>query len=225
MKKQDWVFDESIVTQFDDHVRQSVPLYELFHKSLIELSRFFIRKDSEIIDIGTSTGFFIKSLYDTALNRGNSFIGVDIESAMIDECRYRHSDDNILFINADAIDIEYYNASVVSLILVLQFLDKAKRIKLLKKIYNEIDEDSCLLIVEKIRTTDTVMNDAYNDLYYDFKLSQGLSPEEILKKNMTLRGVMKPLTLEENIKILTDIGFRVDVNVKFNNFVSMVAIK
>ena len=69
------------------------------------------------------------------------------------------------------------------------------------------------------------MNDAYNDLYYDFKLSQGLSPEEILKKNMTLRGVMKPLTLEENIEILEDIGFKVNINVKFNNFASMVAIK
>lgn len=225
MKKHDWAFDETIVNDFDEHVRQSVPLYEIFHKSLIDLSRFFIRKGTKIIDVGTSTGFFIKSLYETELKRDNTFVGIDIEPAMVNECKKRFEKDDISFLEADAMDIDYSEASVVSMILVLQFIEKEKRWKLLKKIYDDIEDDSCLLIVEKIRTSNIVLNDAYNDLYYDFKISKGLTPDDILKKNQSLRGIMKPLTLEENIKILTDIGFKVDVNVKFNNFVSMIAVK
>ena len=36
---------------------------------------------------------------------------------------------------------------------------------------------------------------------------------------------MKPITLKESIKILEDIGFKVDINVKYNNFVSLIAVK
>ena len=95
----------------------------------------------------------------------------------------------------------------------------------MKKIYNEVEEDTALFIVEKIRTKELDIHDAYNDLYYDFKRNQDLSDKDILDKNISLRGIMKTLRLDESINILKDIGFKVDINVKYNNFVSIVAIK
>ena len=65
----------------------------------------------------------------------------------------------------------------------------------------------------------------YNDLYYDFKRESGIEDKDILDKNKSLRGVMKPLKLNEILNILTEIGFKVDINIKYNNFVSIVAIR
>lgn len=223
--KYNWRFNEEVVSKFDEHVKKSVPLYDIFHKSLIEISKYYIRKDSDIIDLGTSTGYFIKNIYDEKLNRNNKFIGVDIENSMIQECKKRYKDDNIEFLLSDAIDIDYSNCSVISLILLLQFLEKDKRVELLRKIYSQIKNNTVLLIVEKIKTHNIDLHDIYNDLYYDFKRECKLSDTEILDKNISLRGIMKPITLKESIEILESIGFKVDINVKYNNFVSLIAIK
>ena len=62
MNKYNWRFDESIVKDFDEHVRKSVPFYDVFHETILELSKYFIRPNTDIIDIGTSTGYFINSI-------------------------------------------------------------------------------------------------------------------------------------------------------------------
>jgi tRNA (cmo5U34)-methyltransferase len=203
----------------------SVPFYEIFHKSLIDISKYYIRRNSDIIDVGTSTGYFIKNIYDEKLNRNNKFIGVDIEDCMIQECKKRYKDENIDFMLSDAMDIDYSNSSIVSLILLLQFLENDKRIELLKKIYKEIKNNTALLIVEKVKCDNIDLHDIYNDLYYDFKRECKLSDTDILDKNVSLRGIMKPIFLKDSIKILEDIGFKVDINVKYNNFVSLIAVK
>jgi tRNA (cmo5U34)-methyltransferase len=223
--KYNWRFDKSVVDNFDSHVRMSVPFYEIFHKSLIDISKYYIRRNSDIIDVGTSTGYFIKNIYDEKLNRNNKFIGVDIEDCMIQECKKRYKDENIDFMLSDAMDIDYSNSSIVSLILLLQFLENDKRIELLKKIYKEIKNNTALLIVEKVKCDNIDLHDIYNDLYYDFKRECKLSDTDILDKNVSLRGIMKPIFLKDSIKILEDIGFKVDINVKYNNFVSLIAVK
>jgi hypothetical protein len=77
-----WRFNETLVGSFDEHVRKSVPLYDVFHKSILELSKYFIRPNTDIIDVGTSTGHFINSIYDDAL-LNDSEINVNNNKAVI----------------------------------------------------------------------------------------------------------------------------------------------
>ena len=66
----------------------------------------------------------------------------------------------------------------------------------------------------------------YNDLYYDFKRENGLTDTEIIDKNVSLRGIQKCLTVEENIQLLKEVGFnKIDIFYKNFNFVGIVAIK
>ena len=93
------------------------------------------------------------------------------------------------------------------------------------KIYNQMNIGGCLFIVEKVRTPNVEIHDIYNDLYYDFKRNS-FNGEEILNKNKSLRGVMKPLTLCDNFEILKNAGFEhIDVFMKINNFAGIMAIK
>ena len=82
------------------------------------------------------------------------------------------------------------------------------------------------MFVDKIKTPIPDIHDMYNDLYYDFKRDNGLSDKEILDKNASLRGVQKCLTLEENIQIFKNAGFKdIDIFLKYNNFVGIIALK
>lgn len=220
-----WRFNKEVVGEFDEHVRQSVPLYEVFHASILDLAKYYITPNSDIIDVGTSTGHFINSIYEDKLDRNNKYVGVDIEPDMITECRERYKDKDISFILSDAIEVDYKNASVITLILLLQFMKKPERIKLLQHIHDSVKIGTALFIVEKIKTPNLDIHDMYVDVYYDFKRSQGLSDTEILDKNTSLRGVMFPETLPEILRILDFIGFDTEVNVKYNNFASIIAVK
>lgn len=221
--KYNWRFDKEMVDNFDDHVKKSVPLYEEFHKDIINMSVYFSQKNTKIIDIGTSTGVLLNDLYNINKHRNIECIGIDIEKDMIEECNNRYN--NLKFEVCDALDFDYTNSSIITSVLTLQFINKKERKEIIKKIHNEMNEDGALFIVEKIKNNIPDVHDIYNDIYYDFKRNN-LTDEDVLDKNVSLRGVMKPLTLQDNIQILKNVGFnKIDVFMKYNNFVGLLAIK
>ncbi len=48
----------------------------------------------------------------------------------------------------------------------------------------------------------------FTEIYYDFKVDNKLSHSHIINKARSLRGVMKPSTEEENIRMLKSVGFK-----------------
>ena len=50
-----WTF-ENIASDFDEHVRKSVPLYEEGHDLTCKLSDFFLPANATVTELGTSTG-------------------------------------------------------------------------------------------------------------------------------------------------------------------------
>lgn len=221
--KYNWRFNDEVVKVFDEHVKKSVPLYQLFHKDILDMSVYFVQNNTNVIDIGTSTGVLLKGLHDINKNRNAKYIGIDIEEAMINECNNRYKD--IEFKVCDALDYDYSNSSVITAMLSFQFIPKKERVKILSKIYNGLNEDGAFFMVEKIKNNIPDIHDIYNDIYYDFK-RENIKDEEILDKNISLRGIMKPLTLEENISNLKEVGFnKIDIFMKYNNFVGIIAIK
>lgn len=222
-KAYDWKFNKDVVSVFDEHVIKSVPLYKDFHKNIVNMSVYFAQKNTNIIDVGTSTGVLLADLNEINKSRNVSCIGLDIEQDMIKEASNRYPYLNFECINA--LEFDFTNASVVTIVLTLQFLSKEDRELLLKKIYDEMNVGGALFIVEKVRTPNMEIHDMYNDIYYDFK-RKSFTDSEILDKNMSLRGIMNPTTLSKNIEMIENAGFSTnDIFFKYNNFVGLVAIK
>lgn len=222
-KAYNWQFNKEIVSIFDEHIEKSVPLYKIFHKDIIDMSVYFAQKKSTIVDVGASTGVLISDLYKINKDRDVECIGIDIEEDMIYEASRRYPE--IEFKCENALSFDYTNTSVVTIVLTLQFLSEKDRVCLLKKIYNEMNLGGAVFIVEKIRTNNLEIHDIYNDIYYDFK-RENFSDTEILEKNISLRGIMKPLTLDKNIEALKNAGFSTyDIFLKYNNFVGILAVK
>ena len=58
----EWKFNKEVAECFDAHVRKSVFMYEEFHNCIIKMSRFFIEDNTNILDVGTSTGELLMKL-------------------------------------------------------------------------------------------------------------------------------------------------------------------
>lgn len=217
-----WKFDEEVALQFDEHVRQSVHMYDEFHNSIVKMSKFFMEDDTNVLDIGTSTGELLGKLSYT--NRCN-YIGIDTELAMIDQAKLKLDKDIKLEVG-NILNYKIDNCSIIVMMLVLQFIKPKYKQQAINNVYESLNKGGAFFFVDKIKTPIPDIHDMYNDLYYDFKIENKLSHKDVLDKNVSLRGVQKAITLNENMDIIKSAGFsNVDIFMKYNNFVGIIAIK
>ena len=59
-RRSNWKFDKKVVSNFETHVKQSVPFYQISHDLTKKLSDFFLKENSNCYDLGCSTGNLLK---------------------------------------------------------------------------------------------------------------------------------------------------------------------
>ena len=82
------------------------------------------------------------------------------------------------------------------------------------------------MLFEKVRGADARFQDIFTTLYSDYKLRMGYSPDEIVSKTRSLKGVLEPFSSQGNYDMLKRAGFQ-DVNtvLKYLSFEGVLAIK
>ncbi len=223
-----WRFDEEVSRAFDAHVRKSVPLYDELQRMVVELSDYFVRDQSVIYDLGSSTGATLELLATRHDAKQNAqFIGVDLSESMVQEARARIQRPNVRFMHKNVMDVEFVPpANFIISLYTLQFLTLTERRQLLARANEGMVEGGALLLAEKTRAENSVFEDIWLELHWDFKRRQGLTPEQILEKANSLRGVLNPLTTEENVDLLFQTGFsRVELFFKWYNWTGLLALK
>ena len=207
----DFKFDKKVAGVFDNMVGRSVPFYDEIQKMTCQLTKDFSRKDSNIYDLGCSTGTTFDMLHPI-LDESIAFIGIDNSKPMLDEAQKKLSEAakirKIVLKHAD-IENSYTleNASVVLMVLTLQFVRPLYREKVARKIYEGMGKNSALIIVEKLLSADSTLNRLFIDHYYDYKRKQGYSEMEITQKREALENVLVPYRMEENVALFKDVGF------------------
>jgi tRNA (cmo5U34)-methyltransferase len=122
--------------------------------------------------------------------------------------------------------VKIENASVVLLVLTLQFVRPFHRERLMKSIREGLSDNGCLILVEKVLGESSSFNRLFIEHYYDFKRANGYSDLEIAQKREALENVLIPYRWEENKEMLRQAGFgNVDVFFKWYNFCAAVATK
>lgn len=224
LENSNWKFDETVVPVFDEHVKQSVPMYDEIHRLITDIAGWYVKDGVNVYDVGTSTGKVLKNLI-TAYNVDANYIGLDNSENMIDKLASENLD--IELINQDVTDgFEFKNAGLITSVLTLQFINEDKRQKLINDIYKGLNKGSAFILVEKVIGENARFNEIYIELYHELKLKNGLSPQHVFDKSKAIRGVMKPYTLEENKELLVNAGFNdIDIFFKWNNFVGIIAVK
>ena len=223
-----FTFDQKVVDVFDDMVLRSVPGY----KQMIELiglaGRSYPIKNSNIYDLGCSTGAATMSIASNLKLESVNIFAVDNSQEMLDQCRKNLSDTkaNIQYIRNDINNIHFENASLIVLNLTLQFINPKNRLKLVKTIYNTLLPGGALIISEKITNENEAINKSLIDLHESFKSENGYSETEIAQKRRAIEDVLIPEPIEQHLKRLTDAGFKKPlVQMQCINFASFLAVK
>lgn len=226
----DFAFTVKVADVFDDMVSRSVPYYEELQRMTCELARDFARENTRLYDIGCSTATTLLAL-DVAVDPSVSFVGIDNSESMLAKARQKVEASGtgraIELVTADVHEgIVVENASVVTMLLILQFVRPLYRERLMQRIFNGLNEQGCLILVEKLTSGDTLFNRLFINNYYDFKRRNGYSDTEIAQKREALENVLIPYRLEENVELLRSSGFRsIECFFRWYNWCGIVAVK
>lgn len=226
----DFAFGEKVASVFDDMLLRSVPFYEEMQRMIGELSSDFAVDGTNIYDLGCSTGTTILHL-SSQLPHKVRFVGVDNSEDMLKRCRAKLTEAHFKrpheLVCADlnqTCPIE--NASVVLMVLTLQFIRPLQRERLIRQILDGMVENGCLIVVEKVLGEDSLFNRLFIKHYYEFKKRNGYSQLEIAQKREALENVLVPYKLLENRELLLRAGFRhCDAFFKWYNFSGLIAVK
>ena len=224
-----WKFSGETVSNFNDHVKKSVPLYLEGHQIICGLSKFFVKDNSIVYEIGCSTGTLTTKLSESNKSKTSArFIGLDIEKDMVDYASKHLEKKNsyVSFEHANIVSTELEKSDLIVCYYTIQFISPSERQEVIDKLYQSLNWGGALIMFEKVRAPDARFQDIINTMYLNYKLEQGYSGENIVTKMMSLKGILEPFSTQGNIDLLKRAGFLDIVSIqKYLSFEGFLAIK
>lgn len=226
----DFAFDNNTANVFDDMVSRSVPFYHEIQRMAAEIAADFGASGTNLYDLGCSTGTTLLQL-DPVVDANVRFIGIDNSEEMLAKARLKLGESGLrrayeLRYGNLHHDLAIENASVAVMILTLQFVRPLYRGRVLRNIAHGLNDQGCLIVVEKVTPADTLLNRLFIKHYYDLKRRNSYSEMQIAQKREALENVLIPYRMEENRELLLSEGFRAcEEFFRWYNFVGFVAVK
>ncbi len=228
----DFDFGEKTAAVFDDMLGRSVPFYGEMQRMIGELASDYAAEGTSIYDLGCSTATTILQIAENIPRERNiRYVGVDSSPEMLEIARQKLLEsgfDRPFELECADLNsgVRIDNASVVLLVLTLQFIRPLYRQRLIRSIHEGLTENGALILVEKVLGENSEFNRLFIHHYYEMKRENGYSDLEIAQKREALENILVPYRLEENKELLREQGFRhVDVFFKWYNFCAIIATK
>jgi tRNA (cmo5U34)-methyltransferase len=187
-----WVFDKTVADNFVPHAKQHIPNYDLVIDKSIKICNKLIDKTDPILDIGCATGHTLSRLYNAGYT---NLHGVDNSQEMLDNCPKIAS-----YYCSESFPNTTQQFSAVLANWTFHFINN--KVAYLTDIYNHLDADGFLIVSDKISEDSLDI-----ELYHDWKIEQGCTPEEVVAKQQSLKCVMKVKDISWWLLVLQQIGF------------------
>lgn len=185
----DWTFKSvNVVNQFDRHVREQLPWYELATGLVAHIVRHYLPQNGLIYDIGASTGNIEIAIQDILEKREATFIPIDHSEEM--SKKYAGKRD-VVICEADQYDYKHFDIAI--LFLVLQFMTIESRRNLLQTLNARIKPGGAIIIFDKMLVDGGFVATVMRRATMAGKLANGAKPEEIVAKELSLGGAQRPL--------------------------------
>jgi tRNA (cmo5U34)-methyltransferase len=211
-------------------VARSVPYYAELQRMAVEMAADFAVEGTSVYDLGCSTGTTLLEL-DAAVAKDVRLVGVDNSEEMLSKARQKFAEFPMrhpveLRLGDLNQEVVVDNASVVIMILTLQFVRPLYRSRVIRSIARGLQDQGCLIIVEKLTVANSLLNRLFINYYYELKRRHGYSEMEISQKREALENVLIPYRMEENRELMLSEGFSAcEEFFRWYNFVGFVAVK
>jgi tRNA (cmo5U34)-methyltransferase len=200
---QNWSFNlPDVASNFDTHVREQLPWYELATSATAHLARHFIPDGGLVYDIGAATGNIGRALASTLAARSASLVAIEPAPEMV--IRYDAPGD---VVRSKAEDFDYQPFDFAVLFLTLMFVEPRKRHNLMARLRLACRPGGAIVVFDKLEPVGGYLSTVLYRLALAGKLANGVSAEEILSKELSLSGVQRPI-LEEQLGGDTSMWFR-----------------
>jgi len=226
----DFDFGERTADVFDEMLSRSVPFYDEIQRMTVELAAEFAGPGTAVYDLGCSTGTTLAALARTIPAPDVRLVGVDNSEAMLALARAKlaaaGSLERCSLRCADVNDVAVEDASVVLMLLTLQFVRPLNRENVIGRIHAGLADGGALILVEKVLCDDPHLNRGFIEHYLAFKRRHGYSDLEIAQKREALENVLVPYRVVENVELLARSGFSpIETFFRWYNFVGILAVK
>ena len=160
-----------------------------------------------------------------SLKKNIKFFGIDVEAPMVKKAKAKKIKNCKIF-NNDLLKQKIKNSDLIIAYYTVQFVNPRSRQKLINKIYKSLNWGGALLLFEKVRAPDARFQDIISLMYNEFKLKNLYSPNDIISKSRSLKGVLEPFSTQGNLDLLKRAGFKDVITVmKHLCFEGFLAIK
>lgn len=188
-----WTFKTSdVADNFDRHVREQLPWYDLTTGVVSHVARHYIPQDGLVYDIGASTGNIGNALANTLTDRKAKLIAIDNSEAM--SAIYNGPGELII---TDAADYNYESFDLAVLYLCMMFIPPSKRRAFIQKLTKLINPGGAIIVFDKFEPQGGYISSVLWRLALAGKAAAGVSSQEILEKELSLAGVQRPLSVSE----------------------------
>lgn len=201
--------DQHVANVFDRHVALSVPEYDHVQRLVGNLSMFFLHDGAEVIDYGCATGRTIEEMVHENSGRRVRYVGVDESAPMCMKASERLRTLGIEFdvLNSSLMRVQPTSKTAfIVAIYALQFMTIADRADALRMMA-QARKGTGLVLVEKTIPDEPGFAVPFSDIHHDDKLA-AYSPEEVIGKARSLRGVLRPMTMSDTESMLRDAGWK-----------------
>ena len=185
----DWTFkNANVAKHFDDHVREQLPFYDMATQAVEHIGRHYIPRNGLVYDIGCSTGNIGRQLAATLEQRNAELIGIEESKEM---AAIYHAPGRVVV--AEAIGYDYKMFDFAVLFLILMFLPIGERKAFVMHLRSMIKPGGAIVIVDKINTAPGYAGTVMRRLAMRWKIDNGASHEDVVKKELSLAGYQRPL--------------------------------
>lgn len=184
---QDWTF-QGFAGAFDAHVREQLPWYELASAAMGLIARQYIPRGGKVYDLGASTGNVGRILAPVLEARSATLTALDECPDMV--AAYAAPGRAIV---ADMTRFAYKPFDVAVAFLALMFLGVPARRKLLTRLRQQLRAGGAIIVFDKLVPPGGYPATVLARLTWASKLAQGAEEASIVRKELALSGVQRPL--------------------------------
>ena len=187
-----WEFNKEVADRFEDEAKNNIPDYDRVINLCLDIAKIKLPQYPSLIDIGSATGITVEKFID------NGFLhtyGVESSEAMIEKCRYKQ-----MIVHSDKFPVGI-RVNMAMANWTLHFIKERKQY--IQDVYKGLYDDGIFILSDKTTQTKEI-----KDLYYQFKIANGVSEEYIVEKEQQLKGYMDLYPVEWYIDTLKEVGFK-----------------
>ena len=192
---ENWSFkSDDIAAAFDAHVREQLPWYELATGVVVHFARHYIAEDGVVIDVGASTGNVARALAETLDQRSAHLYAIDNSAEMI--ARYAGPG------TAEQGDVRSYDFAsrapdLIVAFLVLMFVPPAVRSNVIARMKAALRPGGAIIVFDKREPIAGEVGQITYRLTLAAKYENGAKAEDVIRKELSLAGVQRPLEAGE----------------------------